>query len=215
MVSIESEFIFLVVGGPMASQIKLSVVLPIAQVTVTGTFTYWADRVDWIIFGEHGRVAVRFPQFDISVIYLRQIWRGVNAPALPFSFAGYDATHLRLVGFGLGEIMYFAVVAVVWWLAGRYLDRRRAGITPERQGARSILFAILGLVWGMLLLAFAIFSIQDFVRLTSLFFLLHSRGYFLLTQLLFLVWSLILMAVNVPTLMRRIRRKFVKRGTPA
>src|ERR1017187_8929142 len=107
-------FMFRGLRSNVQTKIKLSVLLPFAQVATTATFTWWADRVDWMVFGESNRVPGPFFRLNVFVVYLRQIWRGFNAPALPFSFAGYDAAQLRLAGFGLGEIMYFAVVAVVW-----------------------------------------------------------------------------------------------------
>jgi hypothetical protein len=200
----------------VGTRIKLSVLLPLVQVATTATLTWWADRVELMVIGESNRARGPFFRLDVLVVYLRQIWRGVNAPALPFSFAGYDATAGQVLGFGLGELIYFAVVAVVWWLAGRYLDRWRGAIIPKPQGTRTTIFAILGIAWGALLFGLTIFSVcysmplvMGATMLNSFLFLLHSRFYLLFSYLLSLLWSFALITLNGVTLKRGIGRKAI------
>jgi hypothetical protein len=200
----------------VATKFKLSVVLPIAQLIITAILTYWADRVDWIVFGESNRIPGPFHRIHIFVVYLRLVWRGVNAPALPFSFAGYAGRSYQILGFGLGELLYFAAVAIVWRIVGRYIERQRGVRVPERQGRRARMLTILGMAWGILLLGIAIISIHESLRLfrdaslfANLLFLLHFRLYLPLTQFLFLLWSFAVIAINGATLAHDIRRQGV------
>jgi hypothetical protein len=79
----------------------------------------------------------------LFIIEARVIWRGVNAPTFPLSRA-----------FGVSEILYLAAVAALWYLVGRFFDRRGRSEVPEGQGiktSRTILHFLM-MVWGIFLL---------------------------------------------------------------
>src|SRR5215472_16355502 len=102
----------------MPRRLKLALVLPVAQVVITAILTLWADRVTWLL-GNSNRVPGPFTHLDLLVISLRLIWRGVNAPACPLCAANSN----------VGELLYLAAVAVLWYSVGRFLDHRR-GLQP-------------------------------------------------------------------------------------
>jgi hypothetical protein len=196
----------------VATRFKFSVALPIAQVAVTGILTFWADRTEWVFFGERGPVSVRDLQVARLVVPLRQIWRGVNGPALPFTFNGYATDYPALFGFGLSELFYLATVAVVWWLAGRYIDRCRGLLNHRRKGGLARALNIACIAWGLLLLWLSLLWIHDFYwgRFSvSVIFMLQNRLYLGVAQFLFLIWSSVLIALNGIALTRGIRRKKV------
>lgn len=203
-----------------ASKIRFTIVLPVMQVVVTAILTWWADRVEWMALGDSGRAPGRFVYVHLFAIDLRQIWRGVNAPALPFSFAGYAGTGYQILGFGLAEVLYFAGVALVWWLVGGYLDRRRLG-EGHHVWMNTGRFAALVLAWGMILLGVSFSSIGDSLNLftdrtifDNLVFLFRFRTETLLKDILFLLWSVVLIVLPGAKLARAIRRKHAKGYVP-
>jgi hypothetical protein len=95
------------------------------QVAITAVLTLWADRVDWLLVDSK-----RIPgPFVHVVLKLRLIWRGVNAPTCPLCLAG--SSNHSILGFSAGELLYLAAVASLWYLVGRFLDRRR-GLRPPQ-----------------------------------------------------------------------------------
>jgi hypothetical protein len=48
------------------------------------------------------------------VIKLKRVWRGVNAPTLPFNFAGQK--RFEILGLSVPEILYLFAVAALWFL---------------------------------------------------------------------------------------------------
>jgi len=71
---------------------RLPIVPCAIQTAVTGLRTLWADRVDWLL-GDSNRIPPPPPKIHILVIQLRRVWRGVNAPTLPFNYAGHQRFH--------------------------------------------------------------------------------------------------------------------------
>jgi hypothetical protein len=134
----------------------MSRALPVIQVTLTAVLTAWADRYDWLVFGDDHRIPGPFMHLHLIIISLRQIWRGVNGPTCPLCFA--DSPSHSILGFGAAELMYFTAVALLWYLVGRFLDRWR-GLLPSMtfqyiMGGKAL--ALLMITWAMLLLSLSI-----------------------------------------------------------
>ena len=191
-------------------RLRLSIALPVAQVAITAVLTFWANRVDWIVFGESNRVPGRFARLDLVVIYARLLWRGVNAPTFPLCMMRGHPTRWTL-GFGAGELLNLSAVAFLWYSVGRFFDRRRDLDVPnERQTkGRKRVISILLLAWGMFLLGVSLLGVRDSLRLfpgasplATLSFLLHFRPYVLWDEALFLLWSLILIVFHGTALAR-------------
>lgn len=144
----------------LLSKLRMSRALPVAQVTLTAVLTAWADRYDRIL-GETKHGPGPFAPVHLFVISLRPIWRGVNGPTCPLCLAG--SSNHPIAGFGVAELLYFAAVAFLWYLVGRYLDRRRAllSLTTIRDSAREKVYALLTVTWGTLLLSFTILVTQN------------------------------------------------------
>jgi hypothetical protein len=124
----------------MERKVRLSIVLPVVQVLVTAILTMWANSVDWIYFGESRRIPdPRFLQLNLVIIYVRLIWRGVNAPAFPFSMvSAYPSV-------SLGNLLYLIAVGIPWHTVGRLIDRQR-GLTKLHESTQRIKFTRVALI---------------------------------------------------------------------
>jgi hypothetical protein len=195
----------------MQRKLKLSLVLLMIQVSITAILNVWANRVDWMLLGGYGRHApVHFVYLDFFIIYARLIWGGVNAPAFPFSLLSGNDTWWT-GAFGVRGVIYLMEVALLWYLVGRFFDRRRglelsqhSEITPPKRTV-----AVLLVIWGVLLLAFSILMIHDSLSLfpnattlENLLFLFRARLYQLCTLCLFVAWSVVLIVIHGAALVR-------------
>jgi hypothetical protein len=130
-----------------------------------------------------------FLYLHLRVIDARLIWRGVNAPTFPLCLAGL--TGFQVLGFGVGEILYLAAVAILWYLVGRFIDRRAGLEVPTSRGIKAlkIVSYFLLMAWGLFLLFGSLWAIR--AELT------FDRAHFfrinILTEALFMAWSLILL----------------------
>ena len=171
----------------MPQKLRLALVLPVTQVIITAILTLWADRVTWLLIANSTRVPGPYVRVHLLAISLRLIWRGVNGPTCPICVAG-SANYL-ILGFSVGELVYLAAVVVLWYLVGRFLDRRR-GLQPPAQyqsQTQGTMIAILTLVWVIILFLFGLVEIDR-----------SPRGSFhveaqIICALLF-VWSFLLIA---------------------
>jgi hypothetical protein len=185
-------------------KLRLSIVLPVTQVAITAILTFWANRVDWMVFGGDGnRVPGRFARVDLVIIDLRLFWRGVNAPTFPLCMFHGNPTSWTL-GLGAGGLLNLLAVALLWYLVGRFFDRRRGLDVPNewQTTARKRAISVLLTAWGIFLLGISILGVRDSLhlfdasRLVNLSFLLHFRPYVLWNEALFLLWSLILITFH-------------------
>lgn len=179
----------------MADSPKYSRILPITQVVITAILTFWSDRVDWILIDNSRRAPGRFARADLIAIQAKNIWRGVNAPTFPLCFAGLSK--YQLLGFGVGELMYFAAVALLWFYVGRFFDRRTDSTPPEpvRIGGRKKVSFVLVIAWGLFLLVGNLWTIREQFELIV-------RPDVAIQRALFLLWSLILITVPAVKLAR-------------
>jgi hypothetical protein len=203
----------------MEHKVRLSIVLPVVQVLVTATLTVWANSVDWIVFGESNRIPdPRFVRLNTMIVYLRLIWRGVNAPAFPFSIvSAYQSV-------SLGNLLYLIAVGTLWYGVGKSIDRQR-GLGPAVEATRQTKFTWAALtIWGFLLLGFFVLDLYDSLHLLpeatkqfNFFFVLRNRPWVVPTQMLFLLWSLILIVVPGTQLLtaRPLTRVESSQGTSA
>jgi hypothetical protein len=180
-------------------KLRLSIVLPVTQVAITAILTFWANRVDWMVFGgDSNRVPGRFARVDLVIIDLRLFWRGVNAPTFPLCMFHGNPTSWTL-GLGAGGLLNLLAVGLLWYWVGRFFDRRRGLVPNERQTtARKRVISVLLMAWGIFLLGISILEVRHSLLLfdaslsANLSFLLHFRPYVLWSEALFLLWSLIL-----------------------
>jgi hypothetical protein len=92
---------------------RFPIALCLTQTAVTGVLNLWADRVDWVL-GDSNRIPPTFLRVHMLVIELKRVWRGVNAPTLPFNFAGQK--RFEILGLSVPEILYLFAVAALWFL---------------------------------------------------------------------------------------------------
>jgi hypothetical protein len=171
-------------------KLSFALVLPMVQVAITAVLGVWADRVDWILLANTSRAPGRFVHLDLIIIQARLIWRGINAPTFPLCLAG--SSRRQILGIGVGEILYLAAVAVLWYWVGRFFDRRRGLEVPTSQGIkkRKTVCYFLMMAWGIFLLFVSLWTVRAEV--------LFARSYFFridafVVAALFLAWSLILL----------------------
>jgi hypothetical protein len=169
---------------------NLAIALSVIQTAVTAVLTLWADRVDWLV-GDSNRHPPSFVRVHLAVIDLREIWRGVNAPTIPFNFAGQK--HVHVLGLSMPEILYLAAVAVLWYSIGRLYEQRKLA-TPanlETSRWRKRVLGVCTLAWGIILLALGVVQIPSAFPWTFAFGrILRPRA--LINALLYVAWSLIL-----------------------
>lgn len=107
---------------------------------MTAILTFWADRMERL-HGDSDRIPPHFVRFRLAVLDLREIWRGINAPTVPFNFAGLKP--FQIFGLSTPEILYLIAVAVLWYLVGHFCEQ------PQVQMSR--IFAGATLIWGAVL----------------------------------------------------------------
>ena len=188
----------------MGRKIRLSIALPVVQVLITATLTLWANSVDWMYFGETNRVPGRFLHLNLFIIYVRLFWRGINAPAFPFSLVSIYPSA------SLGDVFYLTAVGMLWNRVGRFVDRRRGLIAMHEPSRRAKFTGMMIVVWGFLLLGVFVLSLYsslhifpDATKLSNFLFVLRNRPWVVPTDVLFLLWSLILIVIPGRTLLGR------------
>jgi hypothetical protein len=168
---------------------RFPIALCVIQTAVTAVLTLWADRVDWLL-ADSNRIPPSFLRVHMLVIQLRRVWRGVNAPTLPFNFAGQK--RFQILGFSVPEILYLFAVAALWFLVGYFRERakeRNTNPSPNTEHSKTIAAAIL--IWGVVLFLFALLQIREafpwgftFARTFNLIALLNVPLYALWAALL-------------------------------
>jgi hypothetical protein len=143
------------------------------------------------------------------MVRLSYAWRGVNAPTFPLNLA--DDPHRWTLGFGVGGLLYVYAVAVLWYRVGRFIDGARGNksFTEDPARAPSLGVAIFAAAWAISLLGFSVFGIYSrffqngFPARQNLVFFLNDPE-FLVSDVLFLLWSVILTLVFGRKLVRAI-----------
>jgi hypothetical protein len=167
---------------------KLPIVLCVAQTVVTAILTVWADRMEWLL-GDSNRIPPHFVRLHLAVLDVREIWRGVNAPTVPFNFAGLKP--FQLLGLSVPEILYLIAVAVLWYLVGHFREQRQTQI--------SRILAVAILIWGAVLFVLAIVLTREAFPWGFTFGRLF-RPINLLNAVLYATWSIILIWFGVKNL---------------
>jgi hypothetical protein len=172
-------------------KLRLSLLLPIVQSVITAVLTIWADRVDWLLLGGGTRFPPPFVRLHLLVIDLRRIWRGINSPTFPLNLSGLS--EFRILGLGVGEILYLAAVVLLWYWVGRFFDRRRGlEIAPVQTAQwRKAVLAVLTLGGGVFLFIIGILLIPEAFPVTFAFGRI-VRPTMLIADGLHFLWSLIL-----------------------
>ncbi len=177
----------IIVGGFVASR-RLPITLCAAQTAATAVLTFWAGRMEWLR-GDSRRIPPHFVKLHLAVLDLREIWRGINAPTVPFNFAGLKP--FQLLGLSVPEILYLMAVAVLWYVVGYFGERR------QMQKSRFVSIAIL--LWGVILLLLTIVQMPEAFPWTFAFGRIFRLNRFL-NALLYAVWALIMIRFGVKNL---------------
>ena len=179
----------------MLRKLHLSVLLPVVQVTITAVLTLWAYKVNWILIGAGRRAPGPYVHLHLRVIETWAVWRGVNAPTFP----------VYLVSGG-SEILNLAAVAVLWYLVGRFFDRRKEPEMCDGHWTESpwTISNFLIMVCGACLLVQGLHTFREEIAFAHSY---HLRVDGLIVASLFLLWSLILLVFLVWKLAIRFRRK--------
>jgi hypothetical protein len=131
--------------------------------------------MEWLR-GDSNRIPPRFPRLHLAVLDIREIWRGINAPTVPFNFAG--SKPFQLLGLSGPEILYLMAVAFLWYLVGYFREQ------PNTRRSRSFSIAIL--LWGVTLLCLCIVLMRE-----AFLWTLFDPVRFL-NALLYAIWGLVL-----------------------
>jgi hypothetical protein len=174
-------------------KLRLAVILPVGQVIIALALFEWGER-QWVGKG-------------LFVPTGRLLCFALNAPALLFLklldlFPDWNAP--RICGFYFDEIFFLPGVAVLWYLIGRALDRRRTPHT-QPQGRRTIpkaLFNLFLVVYGIYF--FFTESVTWFWHRNLLIF----GGAHTYDAALYWAWSLVLTLVGVVNFVKAIRPRF-------
>jgi len=141
---------------------RLPIVPCAIQTAVTGLLTLWADRVDWLL-GDSNRIPPPPRKIHILVIQLRRVWRGVNAPTLPFNYAGHQRFHI--LGLSVPEIPYLLAVVALWFLVGYFREpAKQRKLNPSRTTGSSKTIPVGSMVWEVILLLFSLLQIREAFR---------------------------------------------------
>ena len=141
--------------------------------------------MEWLL-ADSNRIPPHFVRLHLAVLDLRQIWRGINAPTVPFNFSGLGS--FQLLGLSVGEFLYLVAVAVLWYLVGYFSEKR------QMETNRGVAIAIL--VWGVILLCLSIVQVPEAFPWTFAFGRIF-RPVRLLNALLYAVWALVLIRFGV------------------
>jgi hypothetical protein len=178
---------------------RLRVALCIAQTALTVVLTVWADKMDWLRT-HFTSVPPKFYRWHLLVIDLREIWRGVNAPTVPFNLTQPNSamyTYRQVFGLSMAEILYFILVAILWYWVGYFFEeRRRAKPTlSDEIRPKSRVKALLFVGWGLFVLAVAILQLPEVLVWGRIFRLVPF-----FKVLFYTAWSLSLMMLGVARL---------------
>lgn len=201
---------------------RLKIVLPVAQVTIGAILTLWADRVALILIGElRPAPSHLIAILDVCVVLARSIFRGINAPALPFRglilLLPQNVQNRSILGLMTGDLFFLTGVAIVWYAIGRMLDRRRSQATSTglHETTGEMLFNTLLAAWGGFLFVGGLWSIRESIPPVGFRFGLRTIGLQQTLALgsLVIVWSLILLIFAGLKLARGVRSKLTSNKT--
>jgi hypothetical protein len=191
-------------------KLRLRVALPVAQLVI-GIIAFYADhQFSWVFLSDYkGPPTHRTLVFAELALFAKVFCTGVSASALLFWFFGAFAAESRLntqplsvVGFNLGEILFFLGVVVLWYSIGRAIERHWSCKSSNHKGLsisdRCALTLLM--VWGLVLLATDIWFLR-YVSLskggwTSNSFLDFPR---IAVMSIALIWSMLLIVLPART----------------
>ena len=160
-----------------------------------------------MLLGNSTRVPGPYVHVHLMMVEAREIWSGINAPTFPLCFArGLWPPVLRLA---IGEILYFSAVALLWYWVGRYFDqwnRADGPSTPRTKRGRKSIYRVLLVGWGVFLLFWNIWTLDDAFPVLFLGGRLFRPGV-VIVRTLFLLWSAILIVFPGLSLAQDLRRK--------
>lgn len=185
--------------NPRRMRVRLSLLLPSAQLLLAVAMWEWARRAPW----PKGSDTLYFPTVDL-------VSKGINGPAvlltrileLPFDRENYWPG--SILGLPPDRILFYLGVVVLWYLVGRALDRYIHSKAPGRtrmtvgRAVANLLCVVLGICIFVGALTFLHIPYQQN----------NPTGYLALGILL-LAWSAVL--VGVPAL--RLAKRILGRAT--
>ncbi len=174
------------------SKLKFALALPIVQFLLALTAVVWRYKLSAetllfpaITFFYRGMNA---PAWLIGGLIVRGVQLLISMTSLPLSWID-----LSVYGIPLREVLFLLLVAAVWFLVGRALDKRREIREPsERALLGRFFWNLLLVVLGVVLMIGAVHGIQD-LRSSARLLGIKPFLYFSLSGELFLIgWSSVL-----------------------
>jgi hypothetical protein len=197
-------------------RVRLAVVLPVVQVFIAAILLVWTDLAIPIVYRYWWRFPRREVYIDECVIATNTVSHGINAPALLFRGL---ALSLRwqghpVWGVGVEDVFYLAGVVVLWYLAGRTLDRRRFRIktSASRTATGRVWFNLLLVFWGTLLFVGCFTSFYELTRASGVNIYTFYFNWNVWAIVLALVWALTLLIFPGLNLAHWIRSKRADAG---
>ena len=158
-------------------KVRLRIALPVMQLLIGIVAFYANHQFSWVFFSDYkGPPTPRVLVLAKLALSAKVFCMGVSAPALLFWFFGASATESRpdtqplsVVGFNMGEILFFLGVVVLWFSIGRAIERHLSckPSSHERLSIPDRCNLILLMVWGVVLLTTDIWFLRDLSLSTS------------------------------------------------
>lgn len=149
-------------------RVRLRVALPVAQLMI-GIIAFCANhQFSWVFFSDYkGPPTRRTLVLAKLALFAKVFCMGVSAPALlffgPLAAESRPGTQpLSVVGFNMGEILFFLGVVVLWFSIGRAIERHWSCKPSNHMLSLPDRCAlVLLVVWGLVLLATDIWFLRD------------------------------------------------------
>jgi hypothetical protein len=200
-------------------EVRFAFVLPIVQVFIAAILLVWSDLAIPIVYRNWWRFPRREVFIDECVIATNTISHGINGPALLFRGL---AVSLRLRGHpvwgvSVEDVFYLAGVVVLWYLAGRTLDRRRFRIkkSASRMSTGRVWFNLFLVFWGTLLFVGCFTSFYELTRASGVNIHTFYFNSDIWALAFIFVWALILLILPGLNLAHWIQSRRVDTGVSA
>ncbi|HWY07990.1 MAG TPA: hypothetical protein VNY24_14100 [Candidatus Acidoferrales bacterium] len=175
-------------------------------------------QFSWVFFSDYKDPPTHHTLVFAELALLAKVLcTGISAPALLFWFFGALAAEPRLntqplsvVGFNLGEILFFLWVVVLWYFIGRAIERHWSSKSPKHKGLTIFDFCVLLslMIWGLILFVADIWFLR-YVSLSEAGWTLNSYLDFprIAVMSMALIWSMLLVLLPARTFSQALRQR--------